>query len=49
MAALQIDSESFFPNYNLGVLKAMTKDYEAAKMYLSKALSQAETSHEKVY
>lgn len=27
LAALEIDPESFFPNYNLGVLKAMTKDY----------------------
>jgi|LauGreDrversion4_2_1035121.scaffolds.fasta_scaffold298617_1 hypothetical protein len=34
MAALQIDPDSFFPNYNIGVLKAMTKDYEVAKTYL---------------
>lgn len=26
-AAIDIDSESFFPHYNLGVLKAQVKDY----------------------
>ena len=47
LAALEIDAESFFPNYNLGVLKAMTKDYLAAKTYFLKALAQ--TSNEQVY
>ncbi len=37
-AALDIDPESFFPNYNMGVLKVHMKDYSAAFEYFSRSL-----------
>ena len=37
-AALDIDPESFFPNYNMGVLKAHMKDFKAALDYFSRSL-----------
>ena len=37
-AALDIDPESFFPNYNMGVLKVNMKDYSAAFEYFSRSL-----------
>ena len=48
-AALEIDSESFFPNYNLAVLKAQTQDYAEARTYFKKALHLAQSTHEEVY
>ena len=36
--ALDIDPESFFPNYNMGVLKAHMKEYQTAFEYFSRSL-----------
>ena len=37
-AALDIDPESFFPNYNMGVLKSHMKDYKASLDYFTRSL-----------
>jgi len=46
--ALQIDEGSFFPNYNIGVLKAHLNDSESL-VYFEKALRLAQESKEEVY
>jgi tetratricopeptide (TPR) repeat protein len=44
-----MDSDSFFPNYNMGVLKAEMKIYDAATTYFEKALSIAKQEKELQY
>lgn len=49
LAALDIDPESFFPNYNMGVLKAATNAYPVALQYFNKSLELARASQDEVY
>jgi tetratricopeptide (TPR) repeat protein len=49
LAALEIDAQSFFPNYNLGVLKAAIKDYPSALQYFNKALELSRATQDEVY
>jgi tetratricopeptide (TPR) repeat protein len=48
-AALDIDPESFFPNYNMGVLKAHMKEYQTAFEYFSRSLEISRIQNEQVY
>lgn len=48
--ALSIDKTSFFPNYNMGVLKALSRETEQEGIeYFEKALQIAHDSNEEVY
>ncbi|TNV86060.1 hypothetical protein FGO68_gene7424 [Halteria grandinella] len=48
-AAIDIDGDSFFPHYNLGVLKAQMKDYHGAIVCFQRALQLAKSLQESVY
>jgi len=50
LQALEIDPESFFPNYNMGVLKSNDKNQEEDCLkYFLKSLQIAQDNNEEVY